>query len=741
MRLEVDPTQPSGYRLVPEREPHHLTQMQQVGTAEIGQVHTEIGEHGEVLIFIFDGQAWQQLASGSSITGARGVAGPAGEGIHILSAVSTVGDLPSSGNTHGDAHLVTATGNLHVWATDNTWHEIGHIAGPPGPHGPDGPQGPLGPKGDDGGAGPQGIKGDDGAKGDQGPIGTAGVQGPTGAQGIKGDAGTAGTKGDTGSPGADGAIGGTGPRGLEGPKGDTGGAGPKGDTGTQGAPGHIGPDGAKGDTGAAGAAGAKGDTGEGIHILSAVPTVGDLPSSGNAHGDAHLVTATGNLHVWGTNNAWHEVGHIAGPTGPKGDTGGAGPKGTTGAQGVPGHIGPDGHKGDTGAAGAKGDTGAIGPIGHDGPAGAKGAPGTTGPQGHKGDTGGAGAQGVAGPKGDTGGTGPQGGTGAAGAGGAKGDPGDPGPKGDTGPTGAGLDIKSAVPTHGDLPVHGNHPGDAHLVTSSGVLYVWGTDHAWHELGHIQGPAGPTGPAGPVGTSPTGAMIGFGGAAAPAGWAMCNGAAVATHGTYAALFAVIGHSYRADPGGAKFYLPNMMGRSPMMANPHTAAGVIGDTKGVVAPTMLEHDHSAASLITRPHTHSIAHDHVAENTGNQSATHYHTANPPNTYVKLSATGAAGTRGNRVLAGRSGDAGYGGLHLPFAGGHGVEWAAASVDIAPFHTGNANAAHHHAVNPRPFAGNSGGQSANTISGRTGSRGDRGVNAIEGNLHPVLGMNWIIKL
>jgi hypothetical protein len=73
--------------------------------------------------------------------GARGPAGPAGPqgpigaGIRILSAVPTVGDLPSTGNQPGDAHLVTATGNLHVW-DGSGWTEIGHVQGPPGPAGP-----------------------------------------------------------------------------------------------------------------------------------------------------------------------------------------------------------------------------------------------------------------------------------------------------------------------------------------------------------------------------------------------------------------------------------------------------------------------------------------------------------------------------------------------------------------------------------------------------------------------------
>jgi hypothetical protein len=83
--------------------------------------------------------------------------------------------------------------------------------------------------------------------------------------------------------------------------------------------------------------------------------------------------------------------------------------------------------------------------------------------------------------------------------GPPGPPGDPGPKGDPGepgPPGLGIRILSAVPTAADLPTTGQ-PGDAHLVIETGDLWVWGTDGAWHDSGHVQGPAGPAGPAGPL----------------------------------------------------------------------------------------------------------------------------------------------------------------------------------------------------------------------------------------------------
>jgi hypothetical protein len=78
--------------------------------------------------------AWGPVDT-DALRGPVGPAGPAGPGIRILSAVATANDLPSTGNQPGDAHLVTATGNLHVW-NGTGWTEIGHVQGPPGPAGP-----------------------------------------------------------------------------------------------------------------------------------------------------------------------------------------------------------------------------------------------------------------------------------------------------------------------------------------------------------------------------------------------------------------------------------------------------------------------------------------------------------------------------------------------------------------------------------------------------------------------------
>lgn len=59
--------------------------------------------------------------------------------------------------------------------------------------------------------------------------------------------------------------------------------------------------------------------------------------------------------------------------------------------------------------------------------------------------------------------------------------------------------------------------------------------------------------------PTGAIFIWPLAAAPAGYLLCNGAAV-SQATYAALYAVIGNTYANSPGTGLFNVPHMTGPS-------------------------------------------------------------------------------------------------------------------------------------------------------------------------------------
>jgi hypothetical protein len=99
--------------------------------------------------------------------GPEGPQGPQGTGITIKGSVANAIDLPSSGNSAGDAYIVDSEGDLYVW-TGTTWDNVGQIVGPQGPQGETGPAGQQGTQGIQGIQGPQGV---------QGPAGTNGVDG------------------------------------------------------------------------------------------------------------------------------------------------------------------------------------------------------------------------------------------------------------------------------------------------------------------------------------------------------------------------------------------------------------------------------------------------------------------------------------------------------------------------------------------------------------------------------------
>lgn len=71
----------------------------------------------------------------------------------------------------------------------------------------------------------------------------------------------------------------------------------------------------------------------------------------------------------------------------------------------------------------------------------------------------------------------------------------------------------------------------------------------------------------LGTVPIGGIIAFGGTTPPAGYLLCNGAAI-SRTTYAALFSVIGTTYGAGDGSTTFNIPNI----PAIAGAHTHGGV-------------------------------------------------------------------------------------------------------------------------------------------------------------------------
>ena len=137
-------------------------------------------------------------------TGSQGVPGADGTSIEIQGTVSTVNDLPATGNTVGDLWIVDQTGggatagDGYVWTANSVWLNIGPLRGPQGVQGIQGIQGIQGTAGVDGQNGQKGDKGDQGI---QGPQGTQGETGPPGANGSNGATGPQGPQGIQGPAG------------------------------------------------------------------------------------------------------------------------------------------------------------------------------------------------------------------------------------------------------------------------------------------------------------------------------------------------------------------------------------------------------------------------------------------------------------------------------------------------------------------------------------------------------------
>ena len=79
--------------------------------------------------------------------------------------------------------------------------------------------------------------------------------------------------------------------------------------------------------------------------------------------------------------------------------------------------------------------------------------------------------------------------------------------------------------------------------------------------------------------PIAAVVPYAGGSAPAGWLLCNGAAV-SRATYAALFAVIGTTYGGGDGTSTFQVPALLGRLPIGIDPgQPEFNVLGMADGV------------------------------------------------------------------------------------------------------------------------------------------------------------------
>jgi len=115
--------------------------------------------------------------------------------------------------------------------------------------------------------------------------------------------------------------------------------------------------------------------------------------------------------------------------------------------------------------------------------------------------------------------------------------------------------------------------------------------------------------------PTGAVIDFAGATAPAGWLMCDGSSYATV-TFPALFAAI--SYTFGGSGANFNVPDLRGQVSVGAGTGTYTGA---TNRVLAASGGEELHTLVTAEMVNHTHGVAHTHTLGNHTHTLGNHTH------------------------------------------------------------------------------------------------------------------------
>jgi len=117
-------------------------------------------------------------------------------------------------------------------------------------------------------------------------------------------------------------------------------------------------------------------------------------------------------------------------------------------------------------------------------------------------------------------------------------------------------------------------------------------------------------------TPAGVVMDWAGPAAsiPAGWLLCDGAAV-SRATYASLFAALGTTYGAGDGSTTFNLPSLGGRVRVG---YVAGGDADGDYGTIGAAAGEKKHTLAAAELPAHDHSPAAD---GQTGNDAPDHTH------------------------------------------------------------------------------------------------------------------------
>lgn len=108
--------------------------------------------------------------------------------------------------------------------------------------------------------------------------------------------------------------------------------------------------------------------------------------------------------------------------------------------------------------------------------------------------------------------------------------------------------------------------------------------------------------------PAGATIPYAGTSAPAGWLLCDGAAV-SRTTYATLFAVIGTIWGPGDGATTFNLPNMNGRTAIGTGSYIdpVSGVVSrslaEVGGAEKHVLITNELASHNHTQNAHTHTV------------------------------------------------------------------------------------------------------------------------------------------
>ena len=156
------------------------------------------------------------------------------------------------------------------------------------------------------------------------------------------------------------------------------------------------------------------------------------------------------------------------------------------------------------------------------------------------------------------------------------------------------------------------------------------------------------------TVPTGAIMDFGGSSVPAGWLLCDGAAV-SRTTYAGLFAAIADAWGVGDGTTTFNLPDLRDAFTIGASATKALASEGGAEDVTLTTahLPVHTHDITVGSGGAHTHYIR---AKLGTGTTSVA---PANVPGTYQETSSAVVSG--GAHVHTATAGNSTGGGTPVP--------------------------------------------------------------------------------